>query len=410
MAADGVLGGIKVVDLSEQVPGPYATRLLAGLGADVIKVERPDSGDRLRHRPAMFEAENRGKRDLSVDLKSADGRAALLRVIASADVLVETYRPGVMDRLGLGFDAVLQVNPRIVYLSISGYGATGPYRDLPGHDFQYLSFAGAIPPPKPAFAADYVPTTLPVADMGAAVYSVLAVVLALHEKLAQPSAFAGRHLDMAMADCTLAMMEPRIAEALTEPSSADALIRPGYGVYLTADERYVSIGALEDHFWERLVSALDLDELSGGEFARYQQRRRHIEQIERALRERVARYDRAALIELLIRHDVPVAPVYDLHEPVRDPHFRARRMVYEVPGESLPRVAEWPAAFDSFASGTPLAPTPQIGQHSREVLAEHGLDDAEISALIEAGVVRQAAGRPGSAPCLAGLTEAEGGQ
>jgi crotonobetainyl-CoA:carnitine CoA-transferase CaiB-like acyl-CoA transferase len=410
MAADGVLGGIKVVDLSEQVPGPYATRLLAGLGADVIKVERPDSGDRLRHRPAMFEAENRGKRDLSVDLKSADGRAALLRVIASADVLVETYRPGVMDRLGLGFDAVLQVNPRIVYLSISGYGATGPYRDLPGHDFQYLSFAGAIPPPKPAFAADYVPTTLPVADMGAAVYSVLAVVLALHEKLAQPSAFAGRHLDMAMADCTLAMMEPRIAEALTEPSSADALIRPGYGVYLTADERYVSIGALEDHFWERLVSALDLAELSGGEFARYQQRRRHIEQIERALRERVARYDRAALIELLIRHDVPVAPVYDLHEPVRDPHFRARRMVYEVPGESLPRVAEWPAAFDSFASGTPLAPTPQIGQHSREVLAEHGLDDAEISALIEAGVVRQAAGRPGSAPCLAGLTEAEGGQ
>jgi CoA:oxalate CoA-transferase len=410
MAADGVLCGIKVVDLSEQVPGPYATRLLAGLGADVIKVERPDSGDRLRHRPAMFEAENRGKRDLSVDLKSADGRAALLRVIASADVLVETYRPGVMDRLGLGFDVVLQVNPRIVYLSISGYGATGPYRDLPGHDFQYLSFAGAIPPPKPAFAADYVPTTLPVADMGAAVYSVLAVVLALHEKLAQPSAFAGRHLDMAMADCTLAMMEPRIAEALTEPTSADALVRPGYGVYLTADERYVSIGALEDHFWERLVSALDLDELSGGEFARYQQRRRHIDQIERALRERVARYDRAALIELLIRHDVPVAPVYDLHEPVRDPHFRARRMVYDVPGESLPRVAEWPAAFDSFASGAPLAPTPQIGQHSREVLAEHGLDDAEISALVEAGVVRQAAGWPGSAPCLAGLTEPEGGQ
>ena len=405
MAADGVLGGIKVVDLSEQVPGPYATRLLAGLGADVIKVERPDSGDRLRHRPAMFEAENRGKRDLSVDLKSADGRAALLRVIASADVLVETYRPGVMDRLGLGFDAVLQVNPRIVYLSISGYGATGPYRDLPGHDFQYLSFAGAIPPPKPAFAADYVPTTLPVADMGAAVYSVLAVVLALHEKLARPSAFAGRHLDMAMADCTLAMMEPRIAEALTEPTSADALVRPGYGVYLTADERYVSIGALEDHFWERLVRALGLDELSGAEFARYQQRRRHIGQIERSLRERVAQLGQAALIELLIRHDVPVAPVNDLHEPVRDPHFRARRMVYEVPGEPLPRVAEWPAAFGSFASSGPLAPTPRIGQHSREVLAEHGLSETEISALIEAGVVRQAAAPLGLAPCFAGLAE-----
>ena len=411
MAADGVLGGIKVVDLSEQVPGPYATRLLAGLGADVVKVERPGSGDRLRHRPAMFEAENRGKRDLSVDLKSPAGRAALLRVIAAADVLVETYRPGVMDRLGLGFDAVLAVNPQIIYLSISGYGATGPYRDLPGHDFQYLSFAGAIPPPKPALAADYVPTTLPVADMGAAVYSLLAVVLALHEKRAAPSAFAGRHLDMAMADCTLAMMEPRIAEALTEPTSADALIRPGYGLYLTADARYVSIGALEDHFWERLVRALELDELSGPEFAGFQQRRRQIGRIEPALRERVARYDQAALIELLIRHDVPVAPVYDLHEPVRDPHFRARKMVYQVPGESQPRVAEWPAAFGSFASGTPLAPTPQIGQHSREVLAEHGLDDGEISALIEAGVVTQSgvvsqdAPWLGLAPCFAGLAE-----
>jgi CoA:oxalate CoA-transferase len=405
MTADGVLGGIKVVDLSEQVPGPYATRLLAGLGADVIKVERPDSGDRLRHRPAMFAAENRGKRDLSVDLKSADGRAALLRVAAAADVLVETYRPGVMDRLGLGFDAVLGVNPRIIYLSISGYGATGPYRDLPGHDYQYLSFAGAIPPPKPAFAADYVPTTLPVADMGAALYSLLAVVLALHEKRARPSAFAGRHLDLAMADAALAMMEPRIAEALTEPTSADALVRPGYGVYLTADGRYVSIGALEDHFWERLVRALGLDELSGGEFAGYQQRRRLIGQIEPALRARIARYDQAALIELLIRHDVPVAPVNDLHATVRDPHFLARRMVYDVPGETRPRVAEWPIAFGSFASGTALAPAPLIGQHSREVLAEHGLGDAEISALIEAGVVRQAAAPLGLAPCFAGLAE-----
>src|ERR1700730_9392285 len=147
VTSDGVLGGIKVVDLSEQVPGPYAARLLAGLGADVIKVERPDSGDRLRHRPAMFNAENRGKRDLSVDLKSPAGRAALLRVVAAAEVLVETYRPGVMDRLGLGFDAVHRVNPRIIYLSISGYGATGPYRDLPGHDFQVLLFDGALPPP-----------------------------------------------------------------------------------------------------------------------------------------------------------------------------------------------------------------------------------------------------------------------
>jgi CoA:oxalate CoA-transferase len=405
VAADGVLSGIKVIDLSEQVPGPYATRLLAGLGAEVIKVERPDAGDRLRQRPVMFAAENRGKRDLSIDLKAADGRDALLRVIATADVLVETYRPGVMDRLGLGFDVLLEVNPQIIYLSISGYGATGPYRNLPGHDFQYLSFAGAIPPPKSYFAADYVPTTLPAADMGASLYSVLAVV--------RPAGFAGRHLDVAMSDCTLALMEPRIAEALSEQTSADALIRPGYGVYLTADERYVSIGALEDHFWERLVRALQLEELTGGQFASYQQRRQHIGQIERLLRGRIAGYDRAALIELLVRHDVPVAPVNDLHEPVRDPHFMERGMIYEVPGESRPRVAEWPPALDAFASRARLTPAPRIGQHSREVLAEHGLDAAHIDALIEAGVVRQetascqgtghdGTGRPEGDPGLAG--------
>src|SRR5260370_31469662 len=247
-----------------------------------------------------------------------------------------------MDRLGFGCDALLGVKRQIIYLSISGYGATGPCRGRPGHDSQYLSFAGAIPPPKPYFAADYVPTTLPAADMGASLYSVLAVVLALHEKLARPADFTGHHLDLAMSDCTLALMEPRLAAALSEQTSADALSRPGYGVYLTADERYVSIGALEDHFWERLVRALQLEELSGGQFASYQQRRRHIGQIAPPPRHRLAGYDRDALIELLIRHDVPVAPVYHLHEPVRDPHFLERGMIYPVPCQIQPPVAGWP--------------------------------------------------------------------
>src|SRR4029077_17917051 len=170
---------------------------------------------------------------------------------------------------------LLEANPQIIYLSISGYGASGPYRDLPGHDFQYLSFAGAIPPPESYFAADYVPTTLPAADMGASLYSLLAVVLALYEKLASPASFAGRHLDVAISDCTLALMEPRIAEALSEQTSDDAPARPVYGLSRRAGGRSVTIGALEDHFWERLVRALQLEELSGGRFARYQQRRRH---------------------------------------------------------------------------------------------------------------------------------------
>ncbi|MFC9536743.1 CaiB/BaiF CoA transferase family protein [Streptomyces sp. NPDC056975] len=388
--AQAVLAGIRVVDLSEQVPGPYATRLLAGMGADVIKVERPDSGDRLRHRPVMFAAENRGKRDLSIDLKSPEGRKALLRLVASADVLVEGFRPGVMERLGLGFETLTEINPQLIYVSISGYGATGPYRDLPGHDFQYLAYTGAIPAPQAYYAADYVPTTLPVADMGTSVYSVLAVVLALLEKQRDPDAFAACHLDIGMADCTLALMEPRIAEALSEPSTSAALVRPGYGVYLTADGHYVSIGALEDHFWQRLVRALGLDQFAGEEFAIYQDRRRLMDRIDKPLRERVSEFTRDALMELLVRHDVPVAPVNDLHEAARDPHFRARGMVYDTPDDEHPRIAEWPTALDRFADRSRLTPTPALGRHSREVLSEHGLGDAEIDALIASGVVRQA--------------------
>jgi crotonobetainyl-CoA:carnitine CoA-transferase CaiB-like acyl-CoA transferase len=385
-----VLSGIRVVDLSEQVPGPYATRLLAGLGADVVKVERPGSGDPLRARPFMFEAENRGKRDLCLDLKSAGGREALLRVVARTDVFVEGFRPGVTDRLGIGFSDLVEVNPKIIYASISGFGASGPYRDLPGHDFQYLSFAGAIPPPEAYFAADYVPTTLPVADMGASVFATLSIVLALHERQRDPGSFRARHLDIGMSDCTLALMEPRIAEALSEPTSAAALVRPGYGVYRTADDRYVSIGALEDHFWSRLTTALGLDELGGERYATWQQRRQHIAEIEEPLRNRVATFERDKLLGLLIAADVPVAPVNDLHEAAADPHARARGMVYDVPGSDWPRVAEWPVALDGFATRDQLTATPQIGQHSREVLRECGLSDAAVDTLAAAGAIHQA--------------------
>ena len=390
MAADGVLGGIKVVDLSEQVPGPYATRLLAGLGADVVKVERPGSGDPLRDRPFMFESQNRGKRDLCLDLKSPDGREALLRLVAQADVFVEGYRPGVTDRLGVGFADLVKVNPKIIYASISGFGSSGPYRDRPGHDFQYLAFVGGIPAPEAYFAADYVPTSLPAADMGASVFAILSIVLALHERSRDPEAFTARHLDIGMSDCTLALMEPRIAEALSEPTSAAALVRPGYGVYRTEDDRYVSIGALEDHFWNRMTATLGLDELSGERYATWQLRRQHIAELEGPLRDRVATFTRDELLRLLLDADVPVAPVNDLHEAADDPHARARGMVYDVPGGDWSRIAEWPVALDGFATRERLTPTPQIGQHTREVLRECGLSDAALDSLVATGAIQQA--------------------
>jgi CoA:oxalate CoA-transferase len=313
----------------------------------------------------------------------------LLRLIRSADVLVEGYRPGVMDRLGLGFVEASAVNPCLIYVSISGFGATGPYRDLPAHDYQYLSYAGAIPPPSPENASKYVPTTLPIADMGTAVYTVVGILLALHEKLRSPGTFEARHLDVAMADCTLAMMEPRLAEAITEPSSAQALVRPGYGVFVTADQRFVTIGALEDHFWSHLVRCLELAELDGAGFATYQERRQRFATIDHVLRAKVAGLRRDEVVELLLRNDVPVAPVNDLHDPIDDPHFRARGMVFEAPGRDSPQVAEWPVALRLFASRDRLTEAPDIGGSSRDILLQHGFGAAEVDELISARVVRQ---------------------
>jgi crotonobetainyl-CoA:carnitine CoA-transferase CaiB-like acyl-CoA transferase len=388
------LSGLRVIDFSEQVPGPNATRLLTALGCDVVKVERPDGGDRLRHRPAMFEAENRGKRSLAIDLKAEQGREVALSLVANADVVVEGYRPGVMDRLGLGFADVQKVNPSVVYVSISGYGAHGPYRDLPGHDFQYLSLVGAIPRPADGQAGAYVPTTLPVADLGSSLYAIVGILIALLDKARDPEGFTGRHLDVSMADCALAMMEPRLAEALQSESTAAALSRPGYGIYRTADDRYVTIGALEDHFWERLTTALELPELQVEDLRTFAGRRERVQDIESVLRPRVEEYDRDDLVRLLIKHDVPVAPLNDFHETVDDPHFIERGSVLTHPNAPMTRVSEWPVALDPFTDRTRLTPAPAVGQDSRSVLEGAGLRAEAIDALIAANVVHQDGQQP----------------
>lgn len=387
----GVLSSIRVIDLSELLPGPNATRMLAGLGAEVIKVERP-GGDRLRHRPGMFDPQNRGKRSIVLDLKTEAGRRTLARLVETADVLVEGYRPGVLDKLGLGFANLQAVNPELIYVSISGYGSDGPYRDVPGHDFQYLAFAGGIPEPDIDFAARYTPTSVPVADMASSLYASLGIVLAILDKVRTGPGFQGRHLEVAMSDCALALMEPRVSEASYEarqehsPTAAGPLRRPAYGVYRTKDGRYVSVGALEDHFYQRLMEAVGLPSLTGPDYASYGERRARFDEIESALRRRLEEYERDELVALLIGADVPVAPVYSMIEPLDDPHHVARGMVTDRAGEKA--AAEWPRVIGDFVDRDRLTPTPRTGEHYAQILMELGLTTAEIDELVrDRGVV-----------------------
>jgi crotonobetainyl-CoA:carnitine CoA-transferase CaiB-like acyl-CoA transferase len=367
MRAAGVLAGIRVLDFTEWLPGPYATKMLAALGAEVIKVERPGTGDPARTaRPAMFGSQNEGKRSVALDLKSPDGAERARRLADEADVLIEGYRPGVMARLGLGAEALAPSNPGLIYVSLSGYGSAGPYRDRPGHDLNYLALAGALPAPAPGGAAAYRETPLPIADLAGGLFAVIGILTALLAGRAGQD--RGGRLDLAIADCALSLMQPRIAEAAAWRDTAAWHERPGYGIFETADDRFVVLGALEDHFFRRLVAALELPQFQQPGFATYAQRRGQVAAIDAALRARIAELPLDRVLARLNEADVPADAVADMLDPLRDQHFRARGMV--VPGaDGRETVSPWPGALRRFMVGDRLPAAPELGLDDRDLVA-----------------------------------------
>jgi crotonobetainyl-CoA:carnitine CoA-transferase CaiB-like acyl-CoA transferase len=378
---------LRVLDLTRLLPGGYATRVLADLGADVVKVEEPGRGDYLRWMPplastgegAMHLTLNRGKRSVTCDLRREGGRAALRLLVESADVLVESFRPGVMDRLGMGYDALRATNPRLVYVAISGYGATGPYVDKAGHDIDYLAYAGAL-----SFSGH--PDTGPwqpgvqVADLGGGGWP--AVVATLAALRARDVTGEGQFCDVAMSDGVLSWLSVHAgAYAATgaPPRLGAELLNGGYacyGVYRCADDRHVAVGALEPPFFAALLDGLGLDELA----AWHLDERRQAE-----LRERIAEVfatkSRDEWVERFAGTDACVAPVNDVAEAMADPAARERGMVVdsELPdGASFVQVGVVPrlAATPGGVGGWPSA----LGADTDAVLAEAGATPDELRA------------------------------
>lgn len=333
------LDGTLVIDLTTLLPGPLATLLLAEAGARVVKVERPPVGDEMRTYVPRFGASsanfallNRGKESLVLDLKDEDGRRRLCRLLEEADVLVEQFRPGVMARLGLGYEQVRQINPRIVYCSITGYGQHGPRAGTAGHDLNYVSDAGLLSLVTGGDGGPVLPPAL-IADIGGGAYpAVMNILLALHER---DRTGTGRHLDVAMTDNVFPLLYWALAEGFSAgewPDPDGGLVTglsPRYGLYPTADGGVLAVAALEDRFWSRLCDIVGLDR---------QERRDelHPERTRRSLAERIAaeptQYWRAALEG----EDVCVSVVRSVEEAVADPQFRARglfdREVSDEPG------------------------------------------------------------------------------
>jgi alpha-methylacyl-CoA racemase len=384
------LAGIRVLDLSRLLPGPYATLVLADLGADVVKVEDPRGGDYVRwmgplagEQSGFFHALNRNKRSLALDVRRPEGAGALRRLVRRADVVVESYRPGVMDRLGLGYEALRAENPRIVLCSISGYGQDGPYRLRAGHDIDYCAVAGVLalngPEERP------LPLGVQVADVAGGSWPAVAGILAALVRRAATG--EGAHVDVSMTEGALAMLAMQLggADARKAPlSRAREMLNGGaacYDVYRTKDGRFVALGALEPKFFAAFCAGVGRPDLAerqyddGGKGPRAD-----LEAI-------FASRTRDEWEAFGAAHDACVAPVLEGDEPSRDPQLVARRAFVRVESPWEGRVLEGVATPVRLAGvEAPLRPAPRLGEDTDAVLAEGGFAPDEIASLRGAGI------------------------
>ena len=378
------LTGIRVLDLSRLLPGPYLTMILADMGADVVKVEDPRVGDYLRALPpakagmgGRFLAINRGKRSIAMDLKDVASRDAFMKMVAKADVIVESFRPGVMEKLGVGYAALAAKNPKIILCSISGYGQTGPYVHRAGHDLDYIGLAGVLAMGGPRNGAPVMPG-VQVADLaGGALWGATAILGAL---VGRDRTGRGAHLDISMTEGALALLAAELGnmDCGARPSRSTEGLNGAlacYGVYKTKDERYLAVGALEPKFWISLNQAIgrppNIAELVGKPSDQDKTRT----EVAAIFATRTA----AEWAEHLAQHDCCVELVLEPNELADHPLHRAREVFFQIDGgDGVGSVMQVRTPVGKPAN--PLPP-PRLGQHTRDVLHEYGFAAAEIDAL-----------------------------
>jgi alpha-methylacyl-CoA racemase len=386
------LDGLRVLDLSRLLPGPFATQLLADAGADVIKIEDTDRGDYARHMPpytddgvgTIFDAVNRGKRSVAVDLKTEPGREAFMRLVETADVVFEQFRPGVVDRLGIDYESVREHNSDVVYCSLSGFGQTGPHADRVGHDLNYVGMAGLLDLTRADEATDPQIPGYPIGDMAGGLFAAFSILGALLSR--ELGNTGGEYVDVAMTDVVASFSQAVAHEALTgdSPRPGETPLTgaaPWYGVYETADGRYVTIAAIEEKFWTRFCEAVDREDLLDVHMTTDPA---ELAALREELSDLFAEKTRDEWEAELGSIDAMVAPVWTLGEALSSEHATARGLIDRdtgTPRVGFPaQVSEPPAEIDGS--------TPEHGEHTDAVLQSVGFDAADIQSLREDGVVR----------------------
>ncbi|HVA18727.1 MAG TPA: CoA transferase [Solirubrobacteraceae bacterium] len=404
------LEGIRVLDLSRLLPGGFCSLLLADFGADVLKVEDTGMGDYIRWAPpyyegaddsaksALFLSLNRNKRSIRIDLKSERGREVLLRLVGEYDVVLESFRPGVLDRLGVGYERMREVNPGIVYCAISGYGQSGPKRDASGHDMNYLGLVGLLgltgDPPSPrggGAGGDPIQSAGQIADLGGgALMAAFGILAALRER---DGSGEGQLVDVSMADGALSWLAMVAAGYFADgmvPHRGDLPLAGSlicYRPYECAGG-WVTLGALEPKFWQSWCRGVGREDLIEKQFEGPGS------EAHAQVKEIFAARTRSEWEAFASEHDCCLEPVLELDEALSSELVREREMVVEIeqPGAVLPvRQLGIPVKLGRTPGDHARMPGPALGEHTEEVLRAAGYSEAEVSELLRAGVVASSA-------------------
>jgi crotonobetainyl-CoA:carnitine CoA-transferase CaiB-like acyl-CoA transferase len=383
------LEGLTILDLTRHLPGPYATMLLGDLGADIWKLERPDGGDIARRYPpfvdgqgAFFATLNRNKKSVTLDLKSDEASEIIGALLEKADVMVESFRPGVLERLGLPVDELRADHPGLVTCSLSGFGRTGPEAGRAGHDLTYAARAGLLDRCRKVRgdASEGSPPVIPgaqFADLGGALFAAIRVLAALLGR--ERHGERGEHLDISLTESALSLVAPHVTAESADGGAGESDIlsgeRPAYTLYETAGGEYLAVGALEPKFWQAFLNETDLAGLETEGLATGEAGRKARSQVADV----IAREPMERWLERFEGVDACVEPVQSLLEAVQDELFRGRGAIADVAGVTHVRTPATPEDLD-------LGSAPELGGQTDAILAEAGYSSAEVESFRADGV------------------------
>ncbi len=387
------LEGIKILDLSRLLPFNYCTLMLADLGAEVLKIEEPKIGDYMRWLPpklkeegAVFLMANRNKKSMTLNLREEKAKEVLRRLVKDYDVLFESFRPGVMKKLGVDYESLKEINPGLVFCSSTGYGQDGPYKDRPGHDMNYISVAGILEATGRHTGAPVIPG-IPIADMSIGIFSAFSILAGIIYKARTGK---GQYIDMSMTDCMVSYNIANIANYIATRRSSETQIlgvageNPCYNVFKTKDGKFISQGNIEDKFWINLLKVIDREDLKDYQYATGDKKEEGMKELQKVFLTKT----RKEWLELFEGKDICYAPINDVEDMIADPHVRHRGMIQEMehPVEGKVTTVGIPFKF-SETPGKIKTPTPTLGQHTEEILKGLGYNDQDITEMREKNAI-----------------------